>query len=237
MSNYCVERAIIMAAGIGSRMHPVTLTTPKPLVNVNGIRMIDTIISGLHENGIHEIYVVVGYKKEQFTEWAEQYSDVTLLENPWYDTCNNIASLYIAREHLENSIILDGDQIVRNPAILTPHFDRSGYNCVWTEETTNEWLLSVNADGIATHCNRNGGSRGWQLFSISRWSADDGRQLRRHLEIEFAEKKHTDIYWDDVAMFCFPNEYQLGVFPMRPGDLIEIDSLEELQTIDASYKK
>lgn len=62
-----VERAIIMAAGLGNRMHPITLTTPKPLVKVNGIRMIDTVIQGLHQNGIHEIYVVVGYLKEQFS--------------------------------------------------------------------------------------------------------------------------------------------------------------------------
>ena len=49
-----VERAIIMAAGLGNRMHPVTLTTPKPLVKVNGVRMIDTVIDGLHENEIYE---------------------------------------------------------------------------------------------------------------------------------------------------------------------------------------
>ena len=61
-----VERAIIMAAGLGNRLSPVTLTTPKPLIKVNGYRMIDTAISALHKNGIFEIYVVVGYMKEQF---------------------------------------------------------------------------------------------------------------------------------------------------------------------------
>ena len=50
-----VEKAIIMAAGLGNRMHPITLNTPKPLVKVNGIRMIDTVIKGLHINGIYEI--------------------------------------------------------------------------------------------------------------------------------------------------------------------------------------
>ena len=54
------ERAIIMAAGKGKRMQPLTLETPKPLIKVNGVRMIDTIIRGLHANGITEIYVVVG---------------------------------------------------------------------------------------------------------------------------------------------------------------------------------
>ena len=167
MSEHMIERAIIMAAGIGQRLRPVTLTTPKPLVTVNGVRMIDTIIAALHKNGIHEIYVVVGYLKEQFYEWAKKYDGITLIENPWYAECNNIASLYVAREYLNNAIILDGDQIIRDPAILHREFTCSGYSCAWTDSATNEWLLTVE-NGIVTKCSRTGGDHGWQLFSVSR---------------------------------------------------------------------
>ena len=132
------ERAIIMAAGLGNRMRPVTLTTPKPLVKVNGERMIDTVIQGLHENGITEIYIVVGYLKEQFYTLEQEYPGVTIIENPYYDTCNNISSLYVARDHIENAMILDGDQIVYNRTILSPEFERSGYNSIWTDEETDE---------------------------------------------------------------------------------------------------
>lgn len=173
MSEHIVERAIIMAAGIGQRLRPVTLTTPKPLVTVNGVCMIDTIIAALHENEIHEIYVVVGYLKEQFYEWAKKYNGITLIENPWYAECNNIASLYVAREYLNNAIILDGDQIIRNPAILHREFTRSGYSCAWTDRATNEWLLTVK-NGIVTKCSHTGGDHGWQLFSVSRWTAKMG---------------------------------------------------------------
>lgn len=233
--NY-VDKAIIMAAGIGKRMRPVTLHTPKPLVRVNGIRMIDTVIQGLHANGISEIYIVVGYKKEQFYCLQDEYSGISLIENPHYDTCNNISSLYYARNHIENAMILDGDQFILNNHILSPEFSRSGYNAVWTDKPTDEWLMTVEND-IVTHCSRTGGKQGWQLYSISRWNHEDGKRLAGHLAYEFEIKKNRQIYWDDIAIFCYPQEYRLGIRQMHTGDVVEIDSLEELAALDADYSQ
>lgn len=230
-----VKRAVIMAAGIGKRMQPVTFDTPKPLIKVNGTRMIDSVVSALRNNGINEIYVVVGYLKEQFYKWAEE-SGVTLIENPFYDTCNNISSLYAAREHLEESIILDGDQIIYNGKILEPHFTLSGYNAVWSEGHTDEWLMEVE-DGVVTSCSRTGGEHGWQLYSVSRWSAEDGRTLKELLELEFETKKNHDVYWDDIPMFLHPDRFRLGIRIMNREDILEIDSFEELAEIDPHYKK
>lgn len=92
-------------------------------------------------------------------------------------------------------------------------------------------------DGIVTACSRVGGGCGWQLYSISRWTAEDGRKLKKHLELEFEQKHNTQIYWDDIVMFCHSQEYQLGIFEMQPDDVIEIDSLEELISIDNNYVK
>ena len=231
---YKVKRAIIMAAGKGERMYPVTLKTPKPLVKVNGVRMIDTVIQGLHSQGIFEIYIVTGYLKEQFRVLEEEYEGIKLIENPYFDSCNNISSLYVAREHLEDAMILDGDQIIYQREILRPEFERSGYNAVWTDEKTDEWLLTVQND-VITACSRTGGDHGWQLFSISRWNKQDGRRLRRHLEIEFEEKQNRQIYWDDVALFCYPDKYQLGIMKMQDGDIVAIDNLGELLSMDKSY--
>lgn len=231
---YKAERAIIMAAGLGKRLQPITLTTPKPLVKVNGVRLIDTVIKALNVNGIKEIYVVVGYLKEQFKSLELDYPSLVLIENPYYSESNNISSLYVAREHIENTIILDGDQFIYNSDILNPYFPRSGYSAVWTDMPTDEWLMSVE-DGIVKYCNRNGGNHGWQLYSVSFWSSDDGKRLKRHLEIEFEEKNNRQVYWDDVAMFIYHNEYKLGIREMKRSDIIEIDTIGELVNLDKSY--
>ena len=231
-----IKRAVIMAAGLGNRMKPVSDKTPKPLIEVNGKRMIDTIVDALHENGIYEIYVVVGYKKEQFYKWAEGKTGITVIDNNLYDTCNNISSLYAAREHIEEAIILDGDQIIYNPSILKKEFTKSGYSCAWTDEETDEWLLTLNMDNKVVSCSRTGGKKGWQLFSISRWTKDDGIKLKSFLEEEFEKNNNRQIYWDDVAMFCHPESFDLTVYPITKNDIVEIDNFSELCEIDNSYK-
>ena len=81
-----VERAIIMAAGKGTRMRPITNTVPKPLVKVHGVPLIEGIIKQLHQQNIYEIYVVVGYLKEQFNYLVDKYEGLHLIDNPYFDT-------------------------------------------------------------------------------------------------------------------------------------------------------
>ncbi|MBQ6474935.1 MAG: NTP transferase domain-containing protein [Clostridia bacterium] len=231
-----VKRAIIMAAGRGDRMRPVTQYLPKPLIRVNGKRMIETIIDALYANGIGEIHVVTGYLRERFTLLKDRYPEIDLIENPMFDTCNNISSLYAARQYLEDVMILDGDQIIYDPAILRAEYERSGYNAVWTDRETKEWLLQLDDTGTVTSCSRTGGRNGWQLYSISRWNREDGRNLRAAVEETFEKKKERSLYWDDVPLFCYPERFRLGIMEMKAEDVIEIDSYDELVSVAPEYK-
>ena len=82
---YRVERAIILAAGFGSRMVPVTLNTPKPLIRVNGDRIVDGLIDACLDEGINEIYIVRGYLSEQFDQLLYKYPMIKFIENPYYN--------------------------------------------------------------------------------------------------------------------------------------------------------
>ena len=169
-AKYTVKRAIIMAAGMGNRMHPLTFTTPKPLIEVNGRRMIDTIIDALLENGIEDINIVTGYLADSFNVLLEKYPQINLINNPVYEKYNNISSLYAAKDLLDTDVIItDGDQVVYNKEIFEPAFSRSGYNATEVKAFTKEWVMTVE-NGIVTTCSENGGDKGWQLYSVSRWT-------------------------------------------------------------------
>ncbi len=78
-----VKRAVIIAAGFGSRLVPITLKRPKPLVVVNGIRIIDTLLDSFINIGIEEIYIIRGYKKEMFDELLIKYPNIKFIDNPF----------------------------------------------------------------------------------------------------------------------------------------------------------
>lgn len=229
------QRAIILAAGKGERLFPVTQQIPKPLVKVHGIAMIESAITTLRDHGIKEIYVVVGYLKDQFLDLEQRYPGLTLIDNPYYESCNNISSLYVARAHLHNVIIMDADQLIQNPAVLLPSFNQSSYCCFWQDNHhTTEWILERDEKRV-THCHRSGGRSGWQLQSVSFWSAEDGKKLQEDLQEVFINQGRKDLYWDDLALNVNPTRYDLGIRSIAPGDIVEIDSYAELLAWDDSY--
>ena len=102
------QRAVILAAGFGMRMVPINTEITKGLLEVNGEPLIERIIKQLHEVGIKEIYVVVGFMKEKYEYLIDEYG-VELVVNADYAGKNNLYSMNLVREHLENAYVIPCD--------------------------------------------------------------------------------------------------------------------------------
>ena len=225
-----------MAAGRGSRMSELTEHTPKPMVRVNGRRMIDTTIEALLSYGITEIHIVVGHLKERFEEVKRDYPTIRLVENPCYETEENISSIYRVRELLENAMIIEGDQYFFSPEPLNPEYEHTEYNVFWTDEPTKDWIVDADGTNRITGYHDRGGEKGWLCYGVRRWTPEEGRKLRQYIELEYEEKQNRHIHWDYVPFNLHRDQFDLYIRETRPDQRVELDSVEEIARIDPSYR-
>ena len=229
---YRVKRVVFIAAGVGTRMLPITLNTPKPLVRVKGIRLIDTMIDAAIAAGIEEIYIVRGYLGEQFDQLLYKYPFIKFIENPAYNESNNIVSALCAKEFLKNSYICEADIFLKNPKLIRKYQYKSNY-CGVACETTDDWCLSE-SKGIITGVTV-GGTNGYRMVGISYWTESDGAKLATCLEKAYRMPGGKERYWDSVPLSIFVNEFKLGIRKCSFDDFDEIDTIAELKKLDGVY--
>lgn len=229
---YRVKRAIFIAAGFGSRLVPITLNTPKPLVRVKGVRIIDTLLDAVIAAGIEEIIIVRGYLAEQFDQLKYKYPMVKFVENPLYNEANNISSVMCIRYLLSNAYILEADLLLSNPKLITKYQYSSNYLGVPTEKT-DDWCFFMEGDRIKRL--GVGGLDCHHMFGISYWSEDDGKKLCNHVEQVYNSPGGKERYWDQVALGEYIKEYNIGVRECTFDDIVEIDTFRELKELDPVY--
>jgi len=230
---YRVKRAVFIAAGFGSRLVPITLNTPKPLVRVKGARIIDTLLDAVTAAGIDEIVIVRGYLGEQFDQLLYKYPGITFLENPIYNESNNISSVMCVRYLLQNAYVLESDLLLRNPALITKYQYTSNYLGVPTERT-DDWCFETR-NGVITRL-KVGGRSCHHMFGISYWNARDGAKMAGHVKSVYEMPGGKERYWDQVALEFFKNDYEIEVRECSFDDIVEIDTFSELKALDETYK-
>lgn len=229
---YRVKRAIFIAAGFGSRLVPITLNTPKPLIRVQGRRIIDSLLDAVEMAGIEEIYLVRGYLSEQFDQLLYQHPNIKFIENPLYNEANNISSLVAAKNLLSNAYVLESDLLLYNPKLITKYQFCSNYLGVPVEKT-DDWCFETRR-GIITRLSQ-GGTHCHHMFGISYWTEDDGQKLAHDISATFAMPGGKERYWDEVTLHYFAQNYEVRVRECSFDDIIEIDTFHELQNLDKAY--
>ena len=194
-----MDGAVIMAAGFGSRFRPLTFDTPKGLLKVLGERMLERQIRQLHEAGITDITLVVGYLKEKFEYLIDKFG-VKLLYNPDFAEKNNISSVYYARKLLygRNMYLLSSDNWMREN-MFHAYEPGAWYSASYAPGATKEWVLDFNKKGIITRISV-GGQGAWFMYGPVCLSREFSAQLLPRLEEDFSAPGKEQYYWENVYM-------------------------------------
>lgn len=228
------KRAIFIAAGFGSRLVPITFNTPKPLVRVHGVRIIDRLIDACLEAGITEIYIVRGYLGELFDQLLYKYPMIKFLENPVYNEANNISSALVARYLLSNAYVFEADLLISNPKIIHKYHYSSDFLGI-KKERSDDWCFRVK-DGVITEEKVGGeGKDIWQMVGISYWNEADGHKLFQDIQDVYAAPGGKERYWEQVPLVYRKEHYTVEVRECFDEDIVEIDTFNELKAIDKTY--
>ncbi|WP_066648506.1 NTP transferase domain-containing protein [Christensenella timonensis] len=230
---YRVKRAVFIAAGFGSRMVPITLNTPKPLVRVHGMRLIDTLLDAVLAAGIEEVYVVRGYLAEQFDQLLYKYPNIRFIENPVYNEANNLSSVMYARGLLGNAYVLEADLLLYHPQIITKYQYCSNYLGVPVKETDDWCFYSANHKYITKMSV--GGTDCYHMFGISYWTQEDGARLSECVKNVYESPGGKERYWDQVPLEYHLKDFNVEIRECSFDDIIEIDTYNELKKLDPTY--
>ena len=232
-----MANAILMASGLGSRMRPLTNTTPKPLIKVNNTPMIETVINALDMAGVEQIFVVVGYLGEQFKYLTDKYSNVSIINNTDYETVNNISSIYYAREEMKKSdvYICEADLYISDADILQCiDKSKSGYCGIMVEGHSDDWVFEQDPDGIITRVGKVGDNC-FNMCGLSYFNKEQALLIANEIERIYGNKgQYEDLFWDDVVNSII-NKLNLTVFPVDANQIVEIDTVEELEAINKRF--
>ena len=232
---YRVKRAIFLAAGMGARLKPITVNTPKPLVRVNGKRIIETMIDACLAIGISEIYIVRGYLADEFDVLLKKYPMIKFIENPEYDSANNISSAVKSCHLFENAYVLEADLLVANPGILRKYHYNSDVLGIW-KSYSDDWCLTSDDEGYVAS-ETVGGKDCYQMVGVYYWNAQDARALEKDLnEVYYEMPGGRDKYWETVPNQVRQGKYKVEIVPCRQEDVMEIDTFDELRRIDGTYR-
>ena len=231
---YRAKRAVFIAAGFGTRLVPITFNTPKPLVRVHGVRIIDHLIDACLEAGIEEIYIVRGYLGELFDQLLYKYPMVKFLENPVFNEANNISSSLVARYLLSNAYVFEADLLISNPKIIKKYHYTSDFLGI-KKSRSDDWCFRVK-DGIIVEEKVGGeGDDIWQMVGISYWNEADGHKLSQDIQDVYSSPGGKERYWEQVPLVYKKEHYAVEIRECHDEDITEIDTFNELKAIDKTY--
>lgn len=219
------KNAIILAAGFGMRMVPINTETPKGLLEIKGERLIERTIRQLHEVGITEIYVVVGFMKEQYEYLIDEYG-VDLIVAPDYATKNNLHSLKTAADHLSNSYIIPCDiWCEKNPYSRNELYSWYMVSDLVDDDST----VRVNRkQELVVQKEQAGGNA---MIGICYLLEAEAETVRERLEELGRDSRYDGAFWEETLYQ--KDRMIVTARVVHAADAVEINTYEQLREIDS----
>lgn len=220
------QNAVILAAGYGMRMVPINTETPKGMLEVHGEPLIERLIRQLHEAGIAEIYIVVGFMKEQYEYLIDQFG-VNLIVNPEYSVKNNLHSMRLVQKYLGNTYIVPCDlRAEKNP--FSSHELYSWY--MVSEELGKDSSVRVNRKREIVSVTE--GREGNRMLGICYLTKEDAQKIQPRLIQLDGESRYDNTFWEEVLY-----SGSKMIIPARivsASEVVEINTYEQLRELDSN---
>jgi len=228
----------LMAAGLGSRMKPLTDATAKPLVRVGGVPLIETVIAALERRGVAEMYIVTGYKAEQFAPLAANHPNIRLVYNAKYAAKNNINSIAVVADKMaeSNCFICEADLFVSNPDVLCRDLEKSGYFGKMVSGYSDDWVFDTDANGRITRIGKIG-TDAYNMVGVSYFKKADAQKIAEAVVEDVQKPENAQLFWDEVVDGLVKRgDLDLVVHEVKPDEIIECDTVEDLKKLEAKLK-
>ena len=234
LSPYKVDNAIIMAAGRSRRCMPLSNYLPKGLFEIKGDTMVERQIKQLHDAGIKQIIIVVGYLKEKYYEMAKKYKDLIVIDNTEWEEKNNISSIYAAKDYLKNSYICCSDNWFAHNVYCDYVYD-SYYACKYTDEFLDEYCVkSTDKEGYMTSVKK-GGEKCWYTIGEAFFNTEFSAKFVDYMVKEYYDPEVKYMLWDDFQIRHI-DDLKLKVKGYSDDECKEFDTTEDILQFYPNFK-
>lgn len=228
-----MKQGIILAAGLGRRLHEITQYTPKSLIRINDKPVIERNIEWMLEAGIERIVLVTGYMKDRFAYLKEKYSNLHIVYNAEFMTSNTVSSLNAVKTYLtEESYITTADIYITKNVYNKYNEARSFY--LLRPETVAEkidWIATVNDQMRIVAVDKKGRS-GHTYSGISHWMPDELAVLRELLEqVDWKDVLQRNQYWDELLLPYLQSVRVEARILENDAEIYEFDDMGDIELL------